>query len=253
MIFQVLVVNFLLLPTYYFILITSLSGFLILICILIFIAFLKYNVRMLQTENLSFSYTGATNMSFPNIHCQKGEQWLLLGQSGSGKTTLLHLLGGLLSPTGGKVKVGDTLLKDLSTAALDKFRGKNIGIIFQKAHFVRALTVAENLKLAQQLAGVPISMDRIKELLDRLNVGHKLHAKTNALSQGEQQRVAIARALINQPTIILADEPTSALDDTNCEEVIQLLEEQAAAVGATLLVVTHDGRLKERFEKQIIL
>ena len=208
---------------------------------------------MLQTNNLTFSYTGAATLTFPDITCAKGEHWLLLGQSGSGKTTLLHLLGGLLSPTAGKVQVGETVLKNLSTAQLDKFRGKHIGIIFQKAHFVRALTVAENLKLAQQLAGVPIDTARIKELLDRLNVGHKLHAKTNALSQGEQQRVAIARALVNQPTIILADEPTSALDDTNCEEVIQLLEEQAATVGATLLVVTHDGRLKERFEKQIVL
>lgn len=208
---------------------------------------------MLQTNQLHFSYTGAQTLTFPDFTCQKGEQWLLLGQSGSGKTTLLHLLGGLLSPTKGEVKVGDTALKSLSTAALDKFRGKHIGIIFQKAHFVRSLTVQENLILAQQLAGVSIDKNRISELLNRLNVGHKLHSKTNELSQGEQQRVAIARAIVNQPTVILADEPTSALDDENCEEVIQLLEEQAAAVGATLLVVTHDGRLKERFEKQILI
>ena len=208
---------------------------------------------MLQTNQLQFSYTGAQTLTFPDFTCQKGEQWLLLGQSGSGKTTLLHLLGGLLSPTKGDVKVGDTALKTLSTTALDKFRGKHIGIIFQKAHFVRSLTVQENLVLAQQLAGVTIDKTRIADLLNRLNVGHKLHAKTNELSQGEQQRVAIARAIVNQPAVILADEPTSALDDENCEEVIQLLEEQAAAVGATLLVVTHDGRLKERFEKQIVI
>ena len=95
---------------------------------------------MLQTDNLQFSYTGTNTISFPDINCQKGEQWLLLGQSGSGKTTLLHLLGGLLSPTEGMVQVGDTILKKLSTAELDKFRGKHIGIIFQKAHFVRALS-----------------------------------------------------------------------------------------------------------------
>lgn len=208
---------------------------------------------MLQTNQLQFSYTGAQTMTFPDFTCKKGEQWLLLGQSGSGKTTLLHLLGGLLSPTKGEVKVGETSLKSMSTAALDKFRGKHIGIIFQKAHFVRSLTVQENLILAQQLAGVTIDKTRISDLLNRLNVGHKLHAMTNELSQGEQQRVAIARAIVNQPDVILADEPTSALDDENCEEVIQLLEEQAAAVGATLLVVTHDGRLKERFEKQIVI
>lgn len=208
---------------------------------------------MLQTNQLQFSYTGAQTMTFPDFTCKKGEQWLLLGQSGSGKTTLLHLLGGLLSPTKGEVKVGETSLKSMSTAALDKFRGKHIGIIFQKAHFVRSLTVQENLILAQQLAGVTVDKTRIADLLNRLNVGHKLHAKTNELSQGEQQRVAIARAIVNQPDVILADEPTSALDDENCEEVIRLLEEQAAAVGATLLVVTHDGRLKERFEKQIVI
>ncbi|MEM6317514.1 MAG: ATP-binding cassette domain-containing protein [Bacteroidota bacterium] len=206
---------------------------------------------MLQTNQLQFSYTGDQLLQFPDFTCQKGEQWLLLGQSGSGKTTLLHLLGGLLSPTEGTVKVGDTPLNQLSKAKLDQFRGKHIGIIFQQAHFVKSLTVSENLELAQQLAGVPVNKKRISELLQRLNVGHKLHAKTNELSQGEQQRVAIARALVNQPEVILADEPTSALDDDNCEEVIQLLEEQAAAVGATLLVVTHDGRLKERFEKRI--
>lgn len=208
---------------------------------------------MLQTNQLHFSYTSAQTLAFPDFTCKKGEHWLLLGQSGSGKTTLLHLLGGLLSPTKGSVIVGDTDLKKLSTAALDQFRGKHIGIIFQKAHFVKSLTVQENLILAQQLAGVPIDKKRITDLLNRLNVGHKLHSKTNELSQGEQQRVAIARAIVNQPTVILADEPTSALDDDNCEEVIQLLEEQAAAVGATLLVVTHDGRLKERFDKQIVI
>ena len=208
---------------------------------------------MIQTENLQFSYTGATTLSFPDINCQTGEQWLLLGQSGSGKTTLLHLLGGLLSPTKGMVKVGDTVLKKLSTAQLDQFRGNHIGIIFQKAHFVRALSVEENLLLAQQLAGVKTDRKRIQHLLERLNIGHKLRAKTNELSQGEQQRVAIARALVNQPTLILADEPTSALDDINCEEVLQLLVESAAAAQATLLVVTHDGRLKERFKQQILL
>lgn len=208
---------------------------------------------MLQTKNLKFSYKGEKMLQFPDIHCQKGEHWLLLGQSGSGKTTLLHLLGGLLSPNQGDISINNVDLKSLSTSNLDKFRGKNIGIIFQTSHFVKALTVQENLMLAQQLAGVAVSKTRIKQLLDRLNVGHKLHSKPHQLSQGEQQRVAIARALVNQPAIILADEPTSALDDQNCDEVIQLLEEQAAAVKATLIVVTHDNRLKEKFEHKILL
>jgi len=206
---------------------------------------------MLQIEQLRYNYQNETSLSFPDFTCKTGEHWLLLGQSGSGKTTLLHLLGGLLSPHSGTVTVGDTVLKTLSTAALDKFRGKNIGIIFQKNHFVRSLTVQENLLLAQQLAGMKPDKKRIADLLARLNIDHKLKSKTNALSQGEQQRVAIARALINQPRVILADEPTSALDDENCSEVVKLIEEQASLAGATLLVVTHDSRLKQRFEKQI--
>lgn len=208
---------------------------------------------MLQTSDLQYAYDGDTRLKFPDIHCKKGEHWLLLGQSGSGKTTLLHLLGGLLTAKNGSVKVADTDLSKLTSSALDKFRGRHIGIIFQKAHFVKSLTVEENLMLAQQLAGVKINRERIAELLNHLNVGHKLKSRPNRLSQGEQQRVAIARALVNKPTVVLADEPTSALDDVNCDEVIKLIEREANEVGATLLVVTHDGRLKEKFEKQIIL
>ncbi len=208
---------------------------------------------MLQTAQLQFSYAGGAPLTFPDIHCEKGEHWLLLGQSGSGKTTLLHLLGGLLTPQTGSVTVANTQLSHLPTGKRDKFRGQQIGIIFQQSHFIRSLTVEENLMLAQKLAGAEIDRERIAQLLGDLNVGHKLKSRTDNLSVGEQQRVAIARALVNRPAIILADEPTSALDDQNCEEVIKLLEHEAQAVGATLLVVTHDGRLKERFDKKIIL
>lgn len=208
---------------------------------------------MLQTHDLRFQYTGNTVLKFPDINCQKGEHWLILGQSGSGKTTLLHLLGGLLQPTSGAIEVGGTNIARLPASKLDEFRGKHIGIIFQQSHFLRALTVGENVQMAQQLAGLPIDMNRIHHFLDRLNIGDKITKRTDELSVGERQRVAIARALINQPDIILADEPTSALDDKNCDEVLHLLEEQAAAVKATLLVVTHDGRLKDKFSHQILM
>jgi putative ABC transport system ATP-binding protein len=208
---------------------------------------------MLKTQDLQYSYDTSNALRFPDIKCGKGEHWLLIGQSGCGKTTLLHLLGGLLTPNNGSVTIADTNLNSLSSSKLDHFRGKNIGIIFQKSHFVKSLTVGENLGLAQQLAGVKVDKNRIQELLNRLNLGHKFNSKTSSLSQGEQQRVAIARALINKPAVILADEPTSALDDTNTDEVIKLLEEAASEVNATLLVVTHDNRLKEQFENQIQL
>jgi ABC-type lipoprotein export system ATPase subunit len=205
---------------------------------------------MLLTKNLIFEYAASAPMSFPDLTLQRGDQGLLLGQSGSGKTTLLHLLGGLLSPKSGDIQINDQNISLLRGAELDRFRGKNIGIIFQTAHFIRSLTVEENLLLAQQLAGLKTDKLLISRFLQKLNLDHKLKSKPNELSIGEAQRANIARALINTPSVILADEPTSALDDKNAEEVIQLLEQQAAEANATLLIVTHDGRLKNRFSRK---
>jgi ABC-type lipoprotein export system ATPase subunit len=205
---------------------------------------------MLLTKKLIFNYAASAPMSFPDLTLQRGEQALLLGQSGSGKTTLLHLLGGLLSPKSGDIQINDQNFALLRGAELDRFRGKNIGIIFQTAHFIRSLTVEENLLLAQQLAGLKTDKSLILRFLQKLNLDHKLKSKPNELSVGEAQRANIARALINSPSVILADEPTSALDDKNAEEVIQLLEQQAAEANATLLIVTHDGRLKNRFSRK---
>ena len=206
---------------------------------------------MLKTENLGYAYAGSPPLRFPNIDCAKGEHWLVLGESGSGKTTLLHLLGGLLSPKEGRIVLGDTEMNQLSRSALDQFRGQHIGIIFQTAHFVQSLSMGDNLALAHSLAGMKVNRERIRELLSRLGLEHKLRSKPSQLSVGEKQRASIARAIINQPAVILAAEPTSALDDSNCKQVIELLEEQAQAVDATLLVVTHDARLKDHISHQI--
>lgn len=208
---------------------------------------------MLTTNDISYTYDGTNTLHFPNIKCERGERWLLLGQSGIGKTTLLHILGGLRTPKKGKIIIGDTDIYALSSSQMDRFRGKNIGIVFQQSPFLKALSVGENLAVAQQLAGQSVSKERIKTLLDRLNLGHKLKEKTTALSQGEQQRLAIARAVINKPVLILADEPTSALDDVNCRQVVSLLETQAKEENATLVIVTHDQRLKDIFPNQITL
>lgn len=208
---------------------------------------------MLNAEGLVFSYPSGPRLEFPDIRCEQADQCLLLGQSGSGKTTLLQLLGGLRKPEAGHVVIGDTVINRLSAGALDRFRGLQLGIIFQTSHFVRALSVEENLLLAQQLAGKLPDRTRIKELLQRLGIFQKAHVRPDQLSIGEQQRVAIARALVNRPLLILADEPTSALDDDNAGQVIDLLSEQATTDGATLLIVTHDQRLKDKFSKQIHL
>jgi putative ABC transport system ATP-binding protein len=192
-------------------------------------------------------------LTFPGITCAPGEHWLILGSSGSGKTTLLQLLAGLRTPTGGEVYISAVALSSLSKTELDRFRGRRIGMVFQQSHFIRALNVEDNITLACQLSGNPVDKNKIRALLDRMGMVHKIHASTHELSQGEQQRVAIARALINEPAVILADEPTSALDDHNAGEVISMLEEQASLARTTLIVVTHDARLKDRFQKRITL
>lgn len=207
---------------------------------------------MLKTTNISYSYPDQT-LQFPDIDCGKGEHTLLLGSSGCGKTTLLQLLSGLRSIQEGKIWIGNTDIGALSLSALDKFRGDNIGLVFQTSHFIRSLNVSENLAIAQTMAGKSVDKVRIKDLLDRLNIADKIDKKSYELSQGEQQRVAIARALINTPAVILADEPTSALDDKNTESVFDLLVEQANEAGATLIVVTHDQRLKDKFVNRIEL
>jgi len=208
---------------------------------------------MLRTENLTFAYNSSNSFQFPDIQCTKNHNLLIIGESGTGKTTLLHLLAGLLKASTGKIWIENTELNSFSDAQTDRFRGKNIGLVFQKSHFVSALSVKDNLRLAQSLAGEKKDMEKIKNLLHRLNMEHKLNSKPAQLSQGEQQRVAIARALLNQPKLILADEPTSGLDDKNCTQVADLLEEQAKLTGSSLIIVTHDGRLKERFSNQVEL
>lgn len=208
---------------------------------------------MLKCESLSFQYTDGPSFSFPDIQCEQGEHLLLLGESGKGKTTLLHLLAGMLRPTQGFVTVADTNIVGLRAEQLDRFRGKHIGIIFQTAHFVQSLSVEDNLILPQFFSGSKIDRAKAKAILDRLNIGDKAKSKPKDLSIGEQQRAAIARALVNDPDILLADEPTSALDDKNAAEVIQLLEEQSSLSNAALIIVTHDQRLKDRFQKQVTL
>lgn len=204
---------------------------------------------MLITNQLQFRYTPQRAFTFPNIQCKQGEQLLLLGASGVGKTTLLHLLGGLLKPTEGRVVVNGQNLNELIGTSLDRFRGQHIGIIFQQPPFLRALTVQENLILTQQLAGLKPDKPLIHKFLENLNLLHQRDVKTDRLSVGEQQRVGIIRALINRPAVVLADEPTSALDDSNCQEVIRLL--QACASDAALIIVTHDVRLKSGFKNHI--
>lgn len=206
---------------------------------------------MIETKSLEFSYDNSFVFKFPNIKLKSNENLLVLGNSGIGKSTLLHNLAGILRPKSGSIKIFDQDISKLSELELDKFRGQNIGIIFQRSHFVNSLSVGENLELAQFLGRN--KKGNIKETLDNLKILDKINKKPKELSQGERQRASIALAIINSPKLILADEPTSSLDDTNCSNVIKILKEQALKYQAQLIVITHDSRLKKHFKKSISL
>jgi ABC-type lipoprotein export system ATPase subunit len=201
---------------------------------------------MIKTESLKFSYDGNKYFDFPDINLDSGENLLIIGNSGIGKTTLLHLLAGILKPESGSINISGTDISKFSDTELDKFRGDNIGIVFQKPHFISSLTINENLKLAKYLSPSKTSGDA-KKILESLNIKDKYQQKPNQLSEGEKQRASIALALINSPSLILADEPTSSLDDFNCDNVIKLLKTQAKDHKAQLIVITHDARLKKHF------
>ena len=207
---------------------------------------------MLITKEVEFNYDNQIFFKFQNIDLKSNENLLIIGNSGVGKTTLMHLLAGLLKSNSGSIKLFDQELSQLSSHQLDIFRKNNIGIVFQRSHFVNSLTVKENLQLAQYIANKNDN-NRIESILKNLNIFDKSNKKTNQLSQGEKQRASIALAIVNSPKLILADEPTSSLDDTNCSMVIKLLKKQATDFGAQLIVITHDSRLKEHFKKSIEL
>ena len=208
---------------------------------------------MIKTKGLRFGYDGEHRFNFPDIEIDRRGYLLILGESGVGKTTFLHLLAGLLRPEAGSVRIGETDITSLSQRKLDRFRGKHIGIVFQKSRFVKALTVEENLLLVQHLSGAGQDRDKVREILERLNIGNKAGARGSNLSEGQKQRFSIAAALVNNPDVILADEPTSSLDDKNCRVVTDLLREQAEQTGASLLVITHDHRLSSQFSNSIRL
>ncbi len=208
---------------------------------------------MIEVSGLSYGYSSGKRIRFDDFEIRKGAQWLLLGESGSGKTTLLHLMSGLLTSQQGRITIQGTDITLLSESKLDHFRGANMGFVFQKNHLINALTVRKNLLMAPFLAGLKQDEGRVEEVLKKLALEEKGDSRINELSQGQAQRVAIARAVLNKPTVIFADEPTSALDDRSCERVIKLLLNAAQTNHATLVVATHDQRLKSIIPTQLVL
>ena len=202
---------------------------------------------MIAVRNLVHQYDGSRALNLPQWEAGTGSRWLVLGPSGSGKTTFLHILAGLVRPTAGEVVVERKPISSLSNAELDRWRGANVGIVLQALHLVPHLSVHDNLRLAQYLARVPQRDETIASTLAALGVGDKAARRPHQLSQGEQQRVAIARAVVNGPKVLLADEPTANLDDAAAARAVDLLITAAERRGATLVVATHDSRVKPHF------
>jgi ABC-type lipoprotein export system ATPase subunit len=202
---------------------------------------------MFALTGIEHRYGESLALAVPSWRASRGERWLLAGPSGSGKSTLLGVLAGLLRPTVGEVSVGDQDLARWSGPELDRWRGRHVGYVPQRLHLIASLSVLDNLLLAPYLAGTTIDRPAAEALLVRVGVGELAARLPETLSQGQAQRVAIARAVINRPLLLLADEPTAALDDAHAAQAISLLTDQADAVGATLVVASHDARIRAAF------
>ena len=207
---------------------------------------------MLEIRDLRHEYSGNPVLSIREWSVPQGEASLVIGPSGSGKSTLLAIVSGLIAPTSGRVSVAGRDLAALAPAQRDRFRARHVGLVLQTLHLIGVLSVRDNLRLAQRLAGLQDS-GLIESALQALGIEALAARKASQLSVGEAQRVAIARAVVNRPPLILADEPTAALDDANCEKALALLADQAATCGATLVVATHDQRVKSHFKRVLEL
>ena len=211
---------------------------------------------MIRVEDLSFSYSsGAFRLRVSQLSLREGERLAIVGPSGSGKTTLLNLIAGILTPETGCIEVAGTNVSGLPNAARRRFRASHIGFVFQDFALLDYLSARQNIlypyRITPALKLDSAARGRAEALAEACGIGDKLDRHPEALSQGEQQRVAICRALVTQPKLILSDEATGNLDPESKGRILDLLFEQAASAGTTVLAVTHDHELLPRFERVI--
>ena len=208
---------------------------------------------MIDLDCVSKSYTkGQPAVDKITLHVDKGEFVFLVGDSGSGKSTLIKLLLKELEPTTGTIIVHDHVLNTMKPKAVPKYR-RELGVVFQDFRLLNDRNVYENVAFAQRALGLPnrVIKRRVPEVLKQVGLASKYKSKPKQLSGGEQQRVAVARAIVNKPEILLADEPTGNLDPTNSYEIMKLLED-INNQGTTVLVVTHNKELVNKFQKRVI-
>lgn len=204
-------------------------------------------MEILRVENLTKIYgkgdTAVTALDHVSFKVEKGEFIAIIGPSGSGKSTLLHMLGGVDTPTSGKVYIDETDIYKLNESKLAIFRRRQIGLIYQFYNLIPVLNVEENITLPLLLDDRNIKKEELEELITTLGVGDRTEHLPNQLSGGQQQRVSIGRALVNNPAIVLADEPTGNLDSKNSEEIISLLKLYNQKYNQTLIIITHDENI----------
>lgn len=213
--------------------------------------------RVLELSNVSKIYTqGEKNclaLQDVNLEVGKGEYVAIVGKSGSGKSTLLNLLGGIDKPTGGSIRINGKEITGMSEKQLSRFRGENIGFVFQFFQLMPTLTVLENVMMPMDFSGrIPSAQrkERAAALLRRVDMESHSHKFPSALSGGEQQRVAIARALANDPDIVFADEPTGNLDSKTSNDIFDLLR-SLTSEGKNVIMVTHNADLAARCGRTI--
>src|SRR5271157_427658 len=213
----------------------------------------------IQLDHVSRQYTmgGATIQAVNDVSLSvaRSEFLALLGSSGSGKSTLLNLIAGLDRPTSGSIMAQGQNLAQLTSIELARYRCSTIGMIFQSFNLLPRMTLEENVELPLRLSEVDRRdrTARVREALDRVGLGARSKHRPSELSGGEQQRGALARALVNRPSILFADEPTGNLDSANGEQILLLLREFQTTLGMTIVMVTHERPLAERFADRIVM
>jgi len=211
-----------------------------------------------RTDNVCRHYTMGGNIIRAvdgiSLEIEAGEFVALLGQSGSGKSTLLNLLAGLDRPTSGSVLVHGRDLAHMSSEELARYRRNDVGMVFQAFHLVPSMKVTENVELPMRFAEVDRGerATRVRESLERVGLAKRMDHRPAELSGGEQQRVSIARALANRPSLLLADEPTGNLDSRTGEDILNLIRDVSLSLGMTVIMVTHERALAERFAQRLI-
>ena len=211
-----------------------------------------------HTEDICRHYEMGGNMIRAvdgiSLEVAAGEFVALLGQSGSGKSTLLNLLAGLDSPTSGSVVVHGRDLAKMSSEDLARYRRNDVGMVFQAFHLIPSMKVTENVELPMRFAEVDRAerAERVRKSLERVGLAKRMDHRPSELSGGEQQRVSIARALANRPSLLLADEPTGNLDSRTGEDILNLIRDVSLSLGMTVIMVTHERALAERFAQRLI-